>query len=329
MQSPYKTRKIVRTRGGFTLVELLVVIAIIGILIALLLPAVQAAREAARRMSCTNNTKQLVLAAHNYHDVFRTLPPGYGFCGPQWVYGSHNYVIEWPWLPRLFPFIEQAPVADKVRWDFNPGMGYQPDWPVLSASLAILQCPSDGEAAVNRPSAVITTGWGRTSYVGNWGIGCMDCPIVGQAATTPPIAITSRVRGIFSGNWGAKFADIHDGQSNTAMTGEVIVGRGSLTRGIHSYDEGTVYMHSYTPNDRTPDQSSFCTAANAALQPPQAPCVLKSGYNMNHMTARSFHPGGVTVGMCDGSVQFVSQNIQLFTWHALSTPGGAEPITIP
>lgn len=178
---------------GFTLVELLVVIAIIGILIALLLPAVQAAREAARRMQCTNNVKQLALAVHMYHDVNSQFPPGYGYAGTQWA-----------WVARLFPYIEQAPGAAKFNWTKNPAGNYtSPEAPVLIAPYSFLQCPSDVTVGTNwnagrvcSATATPPEGFSRTSYAGNFG---QDDPKVPESGR---MEHASHVRGIFAANYG-------------------------------------------------------------------------------------------------------------------------------
>ena len=317
--------------GGFTLVELLVVIAIIGILIALLLPAVQAAREAARRSQCSNNIKQLGLAFHNYHDTFKSFPPGYGIMRTAYGAGGGGG-IELTWCVRLFPFIEQTALADIVDWNTNYHVSQHP---VYAARIPAFECPSDAEAVIrmNEDGTCIPTNtsykFGRLSYGGNFGLGCMECPIVGKVATVPPInPMTERVRGVLSFNWGIQMSGLTDGTSQTALVAEIIVGSGCYYRGMHAYDEGCPVMFSYTPNSAVPDMGPSCTAAVQALQPPQAPCISGSKNKPLH-TARSYHPGGVQVGLGDGSVRFVSETIDLFTWQALSTPSGQEAISLP
>ncbi|HPP54107.1 MAG TPA: DUF1559 domain-containing protein, partial [Thermoguttaceae bacterium] len=180
---------------GFTLVELLVVIAIIGILIALLLPAVQAAREAARRMQCTNNLKQIGLAFHNYHSAFNTFPLGYG---PMVVpYGSGQSQPpgcgggEWAWPLRLWPYMEQAALAQNIPWHINYAGHPNPDYRhIAGAQIATFQCPSDPGASRpwNDDGSCYTadTNWknGRISYGGNFGIGPQEGPIVSASKLT-------------------------------------------------------------------------------------------------------------------------------------------------
>ena len=126
-------------RPAFTLVELLVVIAIIGILVALLLPAVQAAREAARRMQCSNNLKQLGLAFHNYHDVFKVLPYGSAWWGPSGRFGDNR---GWCWNAMILPFIEQSAVHAKINFsDYVPTLVHQQQ--VLRNPIPVAKCPFD------------------------------------------------------------------------------------------------------------------------------------------------------------------------------------------
>jgi prepilin-type N-terminal cleavage/methylation domain-containing protein len=140
-----------RLRRGFTLVELLVVIAIIGILVALLLPAVQAAREAARRMSCSNNLKQISLGLHNYHDTYKTFPPDAIWYGnPKGTQAASGDQRHFTWITLLLPFIEQAPLHDAI--DFRlPGLnqlvsaGSGGPVPLQSVQLEVVTCPSDTE----------------------------------------------------------------------------------------------------------------------------------------------------------------------------------------
>ncbi len=320
----------VRRRCGFTLVELLVVIAIIGILIALLLPAVQSAREAARRMQCANNVKQLGLAFHNYHSTWNAFPMGYG---PLGRVGGGGYGggtgdgIEWPWCVRLFPYLEQQSLYDDIDWGINPGSADPRMFHIISAQISGFHCPSDPntETRWNDDGTCSSTGamHGRISYAGNLGIGPQEGPIIPATsyATRQP---RQRIRGVLSYNWGIRIGHITDGTSNTALTGELRVGVGCTVRGVHSYDEGPIYMHDYTPNDPTPDEARWCGAEDMASH--VAPCIKITKQNMEVHTARSCHPGGVTLGLCDGSVRFVSETISLGVWQAIATPDGGEVI---
>ena len=308
-----------RDVGGFTLVELLVVIAIIGLLIALLLPAVQAARESARRSQCTNNLKQLALAFHNYHGRASQFPLGYGILRPG-TYGSGSPSgVEWPWCMRLLTDIEQSALYDQIDWALNPGGGYPVLRPVLGATVDGFLCPSDpnGSRRWNDTAECVMSApewtYGRISYAGNWGVGPMEAPV-------PP-----RIRGVLGHNRGARIAQITDGTSNTALMAELIVGLGCTIRGTHSYDEGPVYMHDFTPNDPTPDQARWCGEEDQL----SGSCVTISQQNMDVHTARSFHPGGVNLALCDGSVAFLGDSIDLRLWRALGSHDGGEPITLP
>lgn len=320
-------------RPAFTLVELLVVIAIIGILIALLLPAVQAAREAARRMQCSNNLKQIGLAFHNYHSALNTFPLGYG---PMVVpYGSGQAQPpgsgggEWAWPLRLLPYLEQAALAQKIPWHINYSGHPHPDYNyIVAAQIPTFLCPSDpGSPNPYNHDGTCTSPadrrHGRMSYGGNFGIGPQEGPII-SATSLPTRQPTQRIRGVLSYNWGARFQDIPDGTSNTLLMSELIVGVGCTIRGTHTYDEGPLYMHDYSPNDRTPDQVRWCS--NQDKVSTRAPCIQISKQNMVLHNSRSYHPGGVNVCLCDGSVRFISENIELRTWQYLGTPDGGEVI---
>lgn len=323
-------------RLGFTLVELLVVIAIIGILIALLLPAVQAAREAARRMNCTNNVKQLGIACHNYHSAHDRFPMGYG---PMAVpYGSRlsqspgSGGAEWPWPDRIMGYLEEDMMNEYIGdWNVNgAGHAFDAYKNVVGAQIAAFLCPSDPGAAdpyIWPVSGRTTMVYGRISYGGNNGIGRMEAPIISGPPTGAPL-INQRIEGVFGYNKGYAIREITDGTSQTMLIAEILVGRDPITiRGTHSYDEGPFYMATYGPNDPTPDIVNECGPEDNINQNKNAdaPCIYDSTAKNNLIhTARSLHPGGVNAGMCDGSVRFVSQEISVKIWQYLATPTGGE-----
>jgi prepilin-type N-terminal cleavage/methylation domain-containing protein len=329
-------------RNGFTLVELLVVIAIIGILVALLLPAIQAAREAARRTQCTNNSKQVSLGLHLYHNDRGSLPPGYGPL-PQDGYGTGvgggTPYAEWSWAARLYGYVEEATIAGEIEWTWNPGIVANASptiKQVRTSKISTFHCPSDDSVRTNWNEATLCTpgvgdaeGYGRISYAGNFG-NCSD--------TEPPTAPASasqleaprkgsrfnRIDGVFSYNHGDKLGQITDGTSHTLLTSEIIAGGVCSIRGVVAYDEGPVIMQYYLPNDRTPDLVRWCDTADTAPGA-IAPCVASlTRLNMILHTSRSLHPGGVIASMCDGSVTMIRDDIELRVWRALGTPRGDE-----
>jgi len=292
---------------GFTLVELLVVIAIIGVLVALLLPAVQAAREAARRMQCSNNTKQIALALHGYHGDHGSFPLGY-------------QDTEWPWVPHTFPYVEQQVLFELIDFDVpigNPSVEHEQ---VTQARIDNFLCPSDPSAVVPFLTAGSVNAFGRISYAGNFGQGQQEAP--------------DRIEGIFGDARGASFKDIQDGSSNTLLLSELIVGGPTTIRAVHSYDEGPLFMQDYTPNDPTPDLVRWCDPEDANQGP--SPCapgsgpgggILGSEFDMVVHTSRSMHPGGVNAALCDGSVRFIGDSIALQVWQAIGTPAGEEVLS--
>jgi prepilin-type processing-associated H-X9-DG protein len=325
------------------LVELLVVITIIGILISLLLPAVQAAREAARRMQCSNNCRQVGTAMHLYHDANRQFSVGYGY----FVYNAAlhgSYGAHWPWTMRVLPFLEQAALDAEVDWSREPYMAPTDpakllQWKNLVGSqLPVYHCPSD-PTALQRYSANSSCGGtqekGRCSYGANLGIGQEEA-LVSRAVQRPDGTYyyddyglttgTPRYQGTFGLNYGAAINEIRDGTSSTLMLAELIAGGKCTCRGTVHFAEGTVVMATYTPNDLTPDRTRECDSQDYFIG--IAPCdrAATPTYNVQH-TARSMHPGGVNVTMCDSSVHFVSQNISRNVWQALATPDAGEPVS--
>jgi len=294
-------------RSGFTLVELLVVIAIIGVLVALLLPAVQAAREAARRTQCSNNMKQIGLALHNHHDAKKLFPSGFLHL-PGATGGT--MATDTTWVTYILPYMEAQNIFDLA--DFTLGFG-SGDPNHRNAEFSSTQIP--GMLCPSNPVGIdpwLT--FARGSYVGNNGFG----PLTEGPAADKDERPDER-EGMFFLNSKMGFADMTDGSSNTVMVSEVINVKGTDQRGCMHYPEGPLYHHNHTPNSNTPDE----LRNGAFTSTPQAPAIgTFSGYPERLMlvTARSNHPGGVQVLMGDGSVHFVSETVALNVWQAVSTP---------
>jgi hypothetical protein len=303
---------------------------------------VQAAREAARRTSCISNSKQIALALHLYYDSKKTLPPGYGPL-PANGYGigvtNGTIYAEWSWAARLFGYVEEATIASEIDFKWNPGFTDTPPptiREVITAKVSTFHCPSDfsirtnwNEGRVCFIGAVLDEGYGRISYAGNFG-SCKDTnpraapPTASQLEAPMKGVKYPRVHGVFGYNHGDKFSQITDGTSKTLLTSELIAGGPCSVRGSFPYDEGPVFMQFYLPNDPTPDLVRWCDDADKATGA-AAPCIDSvSQLNMVLHTSRSMHPGGVVVSMCDASVQFVSDDVNLFVWRAMGTPRGQE-----
>jgi prepilin-type N-terminal cleavage/methylation domain-containing protein/prepilin-type processing-associated H-X9-DG protein len=297
-----------RSRPAFTLIELLVVIAIIGILIALLLPAVQKIREAAARMSCTNNLKQLGLAMHNYHSSYERLPPADPSTGS---FGT--------WQVVILPYVEQEPMFRLYR-NFGNVNGTNETYSsaanragVTSQTLKILTCPSDPNAGKFMPFGV-----SMHNYAVNFGnTHRTQLTYNGVAFGGAPFSYNNKT---------FRLTDITDGTSNTLMLAEVLQGStaGSQTdlRGFTWWGPAAGFEGYFGPNSLSPDSLQFASYCNN--QPAQGlPCVVTS---INQFGARSKHNGGVNVGLCDGSCRFVANGISVPTWRALSTSQGGEVI---
>jgi prepilin-type N-terminal cleavage/methylation domain-containing protein/prepilin-type processing-associated H-X9-DG protein len=307
-------------RRGFTLVELLVVIAIIGILVSLLLPAVQAAREAARRMQCGNHLKQLTLALHNYHDTMRAFPAG----RTSTSISTHAF---------LLPFLEQNQVYQQI--DFGSFWNHARNEIPRAVMISTFQCPSD-------PQSAVPDGWGANNYRANQGSGILwGLP---PANSENPNFGFAAPNGVFYLNSWTRFADILDGTSHTAAFSEH--GRADFNNGaFHRNDTFWPQTNPLTPDEAVRDCESIdptnlvyqrysavgapwlygyhSTTIYFHVAPPNGrSCMFPPGRIAT--AARSAHPGGVNVSLCDGSVRFVAETVHLQIWRALGTRAGGE-----
>jgi prepilin-type N-terminal cleavage/methylation domain-containing protein len=323
-----------RRSRGFTLIELLVVIAIIAILVALLLPAVQQAREAARRTQCKNNLKQIGLALHNYHDVFNVFPPGrirntYAGITDAWFTGNIA------WQPRILPQMEQTNIYNTIDWNLGQGTsGTDGHGGVNGANpngarrqiIPAFRCPSDpgtGGVPWIRPDGVAVTGaaanagYAPTNYAAAVGV-------ITRLNASPP--------GLFGQNTRRSMRDVTDGTSNTVCVSEIVIGfyrvdtndNGNNTPCIDgpkntssTVQAGMSWFYSYFP------QSAFFTS----YLPPNGK-VLDCGVNSDRVNAasRSVHTGGVQCLLTDGSVRFVSENLDVATWGRLGNIADGQVI---
>jgi prepilin-type N-terminal cleavage/methylation domain-containing protein/prepilin-type processing-associated H-X9-DG protein len=340
-----------RPAAAFTLVELLVVIAIIGILIALLLPAVQAAREAARRSQCTNSLKQLGLAHHNYHDTHRAFVFRKG--GPSTSYGRLSGFVP------LLPFLEQAPMYAQIKAGDSsqsiPPFGPKPwsSWTPWDIAPTTLSCPSDpGPGSTN-------------THIHNYAFSVGDSVAGINDATT--------VRGMFAATRCVRMADVTDGLSNTIMMSErlkldfnprtvanrevqqVLGTKMNVTanppRNCANESDGGYFKAGQVKGrfgtwwtDGQSERNAFNT-----ILPPNGPSCSEGGdvnadASSSVLPPSSRHPGGVNALMADGSVHFFSETIDTGdlsvnaptsgaspygVWGRLGSKDGGEPVTVP
>ena len=299
--------------NAFTLVELLVVIAIIGILISLLLPAVQAAREAARRGQCSNNLKQLALAMHEFHEQEGHLPMGLAGCCTQ------------TWMVYILPYIGQKNMFDHYVFDSWYCDGSNGAY-VTNQHFAAATCPSD--------TPVNTIFFGGTpfnitkhNYAVNYGNTGIDNTQEGDNYKyRDPYNGVTFGGAPFESRKTFSFADITDGSSNTLLMSEVLQTEGNDYRGLTWWGDDAGFSTYLAPNSSSPDLFNTSTApCDPSGNNP--PCRSISVSDPTIYGARSRHSGGVNAAMCDGSVRFIADAINISTWRALSTTRGGELIS--
>jgi len=286
---------------GFTLVELLVVIAIIGVLVALLLPAVQAAREAARRTSCVNKLKQVGLAMHNYHDVMNAFPPAqYNLLATD---GRPNRV---GWAQSLLPFMEQSGLYDSFAANIKANTGGY-SWVNRHSQIPTLSCPSDpgsGKVLTAGQTAPTSSQGFHTNYVV-----CGGSTVFGNSGQG------NALNGSFYCLSDHDMSSITDGTSNTLMAAEILLVKDTSVHDLrgrmyNSWQGNTMFSTLQSPNTTVGDVSSYCIAT------PQAPCASLSTSNVVQY-ARSMHPGGVNVTLMDASTRFLPDTINITTYRNL------------
>jgi prepilin-type N-terminal cleavage/methylation domain-containing protein len=308
-------------KHGFTLVELLVVIAIIGILVALLLPAVQAAREAARRSQCTNSLKQISLANQNFLAAKGHFPPG------TQADNANARTIVHQWTVYLMPYLELNNIADQYDWDVGDrGPNFaEVNGPLFRLPIAVFQCPSD------TPGFVKDWGWSHSNYVGCFSAdgawvdpGAWPPDALTKVAFYNP-SVTSQRQALFNFNTVRRSQDVVDGTSGTFAFSEVITGvNGELDfRGCWAVDHGVAYTHRIGPNSTQADSDAY---GCGTIQRPEAPCVRAPSFGTGYWAARSYHPGGVNGARVDGSVHFVSDTVDLVVWQSLGSINGEEVV---
>jgi prepilin-type N-terminal cleavage/methylation domain-containing protein/prepilin-type processing-associated H-X9-DG protein len=307
-------------RSALTLIELLVVIAIIGILMSLLLPAVQKVRDAASRTKCANNLKQIGVALHSYHDIEGALPPALDCRIPP--DHSPNYFLYWSWMARILPYVEQENLYDVAKafaqqpkqfWPWGSSAGAPPPNPALDKPLAVYQCPADTRTLVasyapEQPDSHSRIDVAFTTFLGVNGVNLRTKD------------------GLFYPNSRVRIADITDGTSHTLMVGErppsedLVFGWWFAGAGQSSTGSSDVVLGAREINITYPAQE--CPAGPYSFGPGD----LQNNCDQFHFW--SLHPNGANFLFADGSVHFLAY-AAASVLPALATRAGGEAIDIP
>lgn len=300
------------TRSAFTLIELLVSISIIGLLMALLLPAVQTARESARRTECSNNLKQIGLACHEHHDTFGVFPPGWvqaPFTVPQGeiVEGGAGFGA------FLLPYLDQAPLAEMYRWD-KRAQGPE-NQPVATTQLNVYQCPSaEPDRWVTSVEDPSNYSYGGKGACGDYaGVREIDTQLVDQNLVDP----AANYIGVITRDDLTRIADITDGTSQTLLITEC-AGRPTLwRRGVRvsgTFAGGGPWVAGTLIFGQGSTQDGVTKIG---------PCVINC---TNDREVYSFHPGGANTVFSDGSVRFLNASMDIRVFARLVTRAGGEVV---
>jgi prepilin-type N-terminal cleavage/methylation domain-containing protein/prepilin-type processing-associated H-X9-DG protein len=326
-------QSIMKLRRAFTLIELLVVIAIIGILVALLLPAVQAARESARRLNCTSNLKQFGVAVQNYHDSLKFFPGV-----------RDSYPFSFAVHAHLLPFMEQQALFEQI--DFTGWKGANSTYKGANAipaqtAVSVFSCPSDRGAVPGGAGATPGVTFGGTNYVSCTGTGRSASGVFnGDYVTADGLFILAGAAGTHP----LAMRDILDGTTNTAAFSESVYGNGAASLSSapapqdpmqlaiqisgSAMDPATCASTStFTGQrgDRWINGGYLSTAYNHYLTPNSAALdCLNTANNYGLKGARSWHNAGINLLLADGSVRFVANAVDAVIWKALATRSGGE-----
>jgi prepilin-type N-terminal cleavage/methylation domain-containing protein/prepilin-type processing-associated H-X9-DG protein len=332
-------------RCGFTLIELLVVIAIISVLIALLLPAVQAAREAARRIQCTNNLKQMGLGLHNYESIAGSFPPSDVLMGTgNTVTWKNGFSVH----ARILPFMEQGVAFNSINFLFaHTDLSNSS---VVTLAMSAFVCPSDINKDARTPYG--PAGVGATASVTSYGVNAGDWYVWGGFGST-------NSRGVFFPNYSRRIAELSDGTSNTLFATDVKVynplcgpnqpippGMTPTNIAPPNADPATVApayltcipgqahtfwadgnVHETSMTTAWPPNKVIRNSAGMGDLDYETTLITRGGPTYAASTARSYHPGGVNTLLADGSVRFVKSSIDGNTWRALGTAAGGEVLS--
>jgi prepilin-type N-terminal cleavage/methylation domain-containing protein/prepilin-type processing-associated H-X9-DG protein len=323
-------------KRGFTLVELLVVIAIIGVLVALLLPAVQAAREASRRSSCQNNSKQWGLALQNYHGVHNRFPSN-----SQWYPGSYvdeagNTVVVLPkdrkgsMHVKLMPFLEEATLTDRLKFDDDVIKQFEDNNELRAVNVNVLRCPSDAYPPLSNdppdfgPHAVTNygpsigaqktfslNGWCPSPKGNEFNTGDVDAPLT---------TLKNKTSGLFARvNWAASIREIIDGTTKTIAMGEVLPDCNYELIRFGWWDSQIWYVGTAAPINY-----DSCHATDPPY-PKKQDCTTFFNWNTS-AGFKSRHPGGANFVMADGSVHFINDDIDYHNYQRLGDRRDGEAV---